>query len=203
MTTALIPTGTVYMSNEPGVSGLHLWFTYCFPPVRLFDFLLGILVARAVLLGRWRDIGLTWSGLLLVASYAVAELRGVPYLFAQRAMCVVPCALFIAAGARADAEGRFTLFRDRAMTWLGEVSFAFCLLHFVVLAKGRALVGRVDSVPAAIAVTVAECAVAVLASWALYELVEKPLVRRWSRPARPRTPSAATSGDSPARTGVS
>ncbi|OLZ69860.1 hypothetical protein AV521_16090 [Streptomyces sp. IMTB 2501] len=45
----------------------------------------------------------------------------------------------------------------------------------------------------------AECAVAVPASWALYELVEKPLVRRWSHP---RTPSARTSGDSPARAGA-
>ncbi|MCX4698838.1 acyltransferase [Streptomyces sp. NBC_01373] len=183
VTTTVIPAGDVYMSNEPSVSGLHLWFAYVFPPTRLLDFLLGILVARAVLLGRWRDIGMVWSGLLLVASYAVAELPGVPYLLAQRVVCVVPCVLLIAAGAIADAEGRFTIFRNRAMTWLGEVSFAFYLLHFVVLAEGRKLVGPdLNSVPAAIAVLVAECAVAVLLAWALYEWVEKPIVRRWSRP---------------------
>lgn len=198
VTTALVPAGEVRMSNEPDVSGLHLWFAYVFPPTRLLDFLLGILVARAVLLGRWRDIGLFWSGLLLVASYVVAELPGVPYLFAQRAVCVLPCALFIAAGALADVRGRPSPFRHRAMVWLGEVSFAFYLLHFVVLAEGRDLVGRLDSVPAAIAVTVAEFAVAVLASWALYVWVEKPIVRRWSRPARSRFPSPPAPPPSPA-----
>ncbi|GAA1014670.1 acyltransferase family protein [Streptomyces thermogriseus] len=189
--TALVPAGEVRMSNEPDVSGLHLWFAYVFPPARLLDFLLGILVARAVLLGRWRDIGLLWSGLLLAASYAVAELPGVPYLFAQRAVCVIPCALFIAAGALADVQGRSSLFRHRVVVWLGEVSFAFYLLHFIVLAGGRDLVGRLDSVPAAIAVTVAEFALAVLASWALYVWVEKPIVRRWSRPARLPSPPAS------------
>ncbi|WP_030668151.1 acyltransferase family protein [Streptomyces cellulosae] len=187
-----IPAGDVYMSNEPGVSGLHLWFAYVFPPARLLDFLLGILVARAVMLGRWRDIGLVPAGLLFVASYVIAELPGMPYLFAQRAVCLVPCALLIAAGALADASGRPTPFRSRAMVWLGEVSFAFYLLHFIVVSEARNLLGaRFDSVPAVVALVVAECALAVLVSWAMYAWIEKPLVRRWSR-ARAKTPEAAT-----------
>lgn len=198
VTTALIPTGDVYMSNEPDVSGLHLWFAYVFPPMRLLDFALGVLVARAVLAGRWRDIGVAGAGLLLVASYVVAELPGVPYLFAQRAVCVVPCVLLIAAGAVADREGRFTIFRNRAMTWLGEVSFAFYLLHFVVLATGRELFGPdLGSVPAAVAVTIAELGVALLAAWALYEWVEKPCVRRWSKRRAPDTGTRAPAQDTP------
>ncbi|MFF7308672.1 acyltransferase family protein [Streptomyces sp. NPDC008137] len=190
LATTFIPPGDVYMSNEPGVSGLHLWFAYVFPPARLLDFLLGILVARAVMLGRWRDIGLVPSGLLLAASYAIAELPGVPYLFAQRAVCLVPCALLIAAGALADASGRPTPFRHRAMVWLGEVSFAFYLLHFIVLSEARDLFGaRLESGWAVTAFVVAECAVSVLVSWAMYAWVEKPLVRRWARP-RAKAPAA-------------
>ncbi|GAA0458058.1 acyltransferase [Streptomyces olivaceiscleroticus] len=191
LATTFIPAGDVYMSNEPGVSGLHLWFAYVFPPARLLDFLLGILVARAVMLGRWRNIGLVWSGLLLVASYVIAELPGVPYLFAQRAVCLVPCALLIAAGALADAAGRPTPFRGRAMVWLGEVSFAFYLLHFVVLSEARNLLGaRLASGWAVVAFAVAECAVSILLSWAMYAWVEKPLVRRWAR-KRAKTPDLA------------
>ncbi|MBF9067496.1 acyltransferase [Streptacidiphilus sp. NEAU-YB345] len=177
-----VPAGSVYMSNVPSVSGLHLWFAYVFPPARLLDFLLGILVARAVMLGRWRNIGLVPSCLLLAVSYVIAELPGVPYLFAQRAVCLVPCALLIAAGALADASGRRTLFRSRAMVWLGEVSFAFYLLHFIVLSEARNLLGaRIDSGLLAVVLVVAECLVAVLVSWAMYAWIEKPLVRRWSR----------------------
>ncbi|MEV7203824.1 acyltransferase family protein [Streptomyces griseoluteus] len=193
LATALIPAGDVYMSNEPGVSGLHLWFAYVFPPARLLDFLLGILVARVVMLGRWRDIGLAWAGLLLAASYVVSELPGVPYLFAQRAVCLVPCVLLIAAGALADASGRPSLFRHRAMTWLGEVSFAFYLVHFIVLSEVYNLIGApLESGWAMAAVAVAECAVSVLAAWAMYAWVEKPLVRRWSRPRDQARAEAAT-----------
>ncbi|MER6716148.1 acyltransferase family protein [Streptomyces sp. NPDC006129] len=190
LATTFIPAGDVYMSNEPGVSGLHLWFAYVFPPSRLLDFLLGILVARAVMLGRWRNIGLVWSGLLMVAGYVVAELPGVPYLLAQRAVCLVPCVLLIAAGALADASGRPTPFANRAMTWLGEVSFAFYLLHFIVLSEARELLGAgLESGWAVAAFVVAECAVSVLLSWAMYAWVEKPLVRRWSR-SRAKAPAA-------------
>lgn len=190
LATTFLPAGDVYMSNEPGVSGLHLWFAYVFPPARLLDFLLGILVARAVMLGRWRNIGLAWSGLLLATSYLVAELPGVPYLFAQRAVCLVPCALVIAAGALADASGRPTLFRRRTMVWLGEVSFAFYLLHFIVLSEVRNMLGaRPESGWAAAVCALAECALSVLVSWALFAGVEKPLVRRWSRA---KAPAAAT-----------
>ncbi|WP_078568622.1 acyltransferase family protein [Streptomyces auratus] len=192
LSTTFIPAGDVYMSNEPGVSGLHLWFAYVFPPARLLDFVLGILVARAVMLGRWRDIGLVWSGSLLAASYVIAELPGMPYLFAQRAVCLVPCALMIAAGAQADASSRPTLFRRRAMVWLGEVSFAFYLLHFIVLSEARNLLGiRLESGPATVAFTIAECAGSVLISWAMYAWVEKPLVRLLSR-KRAKAPAIAT-----------
>lgn len=192
LATTFIPAGDVYMSNEPGVSGLHLWFAYVFPPARLLDFVLGILVARAVMLGRWRDIGLVWSGSLLAASYVIAELPGMPYLFAQRAVCLVPCALMIAAGAQADASSRPTLFRRRAMVWLGEVSFAFYLLHFIVLSEARNLFGiRLESGWATAAFTITECAVSVLISWAMYAWVEKPLVRLLSR-KRAKAPAIAT-----------
>lgn len=191
ITYALIPLGTGTVPNEPGNSANYFWFAYIFPPARLLDFVLGILVARAVMTGRWRDIGMFWSGVLLAASYALASF--VPLLYGMRVMCVIPAALLVAAGALADTKGRRGVFSRPAAVWLGEVSFAFYLVHYTVLTLVRELLGdRMLSTPAGTALLVAEVAVSLLISWALYAWVERPLTRRWSKPRRAalRTPVA-------------
>jgi peptidoglycan/LPS O-acetylase OafA/YrhL len=167
-------------------SQVQYWFAYFLPPVRLLDFLLGILVARLVLLGRWRGPGLTVSALLLAAVFPLT--RAVPYLYGQRAVTIIPIVLVIAAAATADATGRRTLFQSRTAVWLGEISFAFYLLHFIVLTESRTLLGRTFGTPAAIALLLALLAVTIVLAWLLYVTVERPLTRRWSgrRPAIPR-----------------
>ncbi|WP_328304525.1 acyltransferase (plasmid) [Streptomyces sp. NBC_00435] len=180
LTYALIPVGTSVVPNEPSQSANYFWFAYVFPPGRLLDFALGMLVGRAVVLGRWRNIGMIWSGVLLAISYGLA--LTVPWLYGLRIVCIVPAALLIAAGAIADNEGRFTLFRNRAMVWLGEISFAFYLVHFTVLEYTRSLLGdRLFSTPAALGILAGELAAGVLLAWALFAWVERPLTRRWSR----------------------
>ncbi|GAA2642530.1 acyltransferase [Dactylosporangium fulvum] len=174
--------------STPGVPGgweaseSQYWFAYFLPPVRLLDFALGILVARAVLSGRWRDVGLGWSALLLAVAVPLASF--VPYLYGQRAVTIVPIVLLIAAAATADAQGRFTPFRGRAARWLGEISFAFYLLHFIVLAAGRSLLGRTFGTPAAIALLAAELAVSIALAALLYTAVERPITRRFSTARR-------------------
>jgi peptidoglycan/LPS O-acetylase OafA/YrhL len=186
MLSYLVMPGVPAAPAMPGAettSTVQYWFAYVLPPARIFDFALGILVAQAVLLRRWRDIGIRWSAALLVASYVLASF--VPHLYGQRAVCIVPVALLIAATAIADSEGRFTPLRNRIMTWLGEISFAFYLLHYIVLATGRKLLGdELFSVPATIALLSAALVISIALSWALYELVERPITRRWSNPRR-------------------
>lgn len=150
----------------------------------MVDFALGILVALAVKHGRWRNIGMFWSSLLLVGGYALTF--HVPYLYGQRAAMILPIALLIAAAATADIEGRFTLFRSRTMVWLGEISFAFYLLHYTALSTLRKGLGthQMYSTATGVAMLVGTAAVTVLLSWALYALVEAPLVRRFSRSRR-------------------
>lgn len=170
------------------VSTYQYWFAYVLPLPRVFDFVLGILVARLVMAGRWRNIGVGWSALLLIGCYIVALHS--PHLYAQRVVCIVPIALLIAAAATADANGRFTPFRNRAMTWLGDISFAFYLVHYIVIATSRRLIGtHLFSTPVSIALIAGQIAVAVLVAGAVYTWFERPIVRRWSSPrtARPRT----------------
>ncbi|MHC6625847.1 acyltransferase family protein [Streptomyces globosus] len=179
----LVPAGTAMMDTEPDTSVNQYFVSYILPLPRVLDFALGILVARSVMAGRWRNIGMVWSGVLLAASYAVGYFT--PPIYSTRAVCVIPAALLIAAGAIADAEGRFTLFRNRAMVWLGDISFAFYLVHYTVMVALWKLLGsKAYSVPEAVALAVLFIAAGILASWALYALVERPITRRWSNPRR-------------------
>lgn len=186
LTYLLVPAGTEVMPNAPTTSPLQYWVDYVLPLPRILDFALGILLARAVQLGRWRNIGMLWSGLLMIISYPIASV--VPHLYGQRAVCIVPIALLIAATATADINGKFTPFRNRTMVWLGNISFAFYLMHYIVLAYARKLFGTdLFSTPVAIALLLSVLAVSILVSWALYTAVEHPLTRHWSKP-RKRTP---------------
>ncbi|MBD3577756.1 acyltransferase [Streptomyces sp. KD18] len=179
----LVPAGTAMMDTEPDTSVNQYFVSYILPLPRVLDFALGILVARSVMAGRWRNIGMVWSGVLLAASYAVGYF--LPPIYSTRAVCVIPAALLIAAGAIADAEGRFTLFRNRVMVWLGDISFAFYLVHYTVMVGLWKLLGsKAYSVPEAVALAVLFIAAGILASWALYALVERPITRRWSNPRK-------------------
>ncbi|MET7898766.1 acyltransferase family protein [Streptomyces mirabilis] len=180
---ALFPK-TPRVPSGQDLSVSQYWFSYVLPPVRMVDFALGILVALAVKHGRWRNIGMFWSSLLLVGGYVLTF--HVPYLYGQRAAMILPIALLIAAAATADIEGRFTLFRNRTMVWLGEISFAFYLLHYTALSTLRKALGthQMYSTATGVAMLVGTAAVTVLLSWALYALVEAPLVRRFSRSRR-------------------
>lgn len=174
--TPLVPSG-----QDLSVSAY--WFSHVLPPVRMVDFALGILVAIAVKHGRWRNIGMIPSFVLLAGGYWLTY--HVPYLYGQRAAMIIPVVLLIAAAATADIEGRFTLFRNRTMVWLGEISFAFYLLHYIALSWLRKQLGtEMYSNTEGIAMLVGTAVGSVVLSWLLYRLVEAPLVRRFSRSRR-------------------
>lgn len=178
---AVLPSSPKIVTGP--VSDLQYFFAYIFPPSRVFDFLLGILVARAVQTGRWRNIGITASFALLAISYVAAIYT--PFLYGQRAVCIVPIALLIAAGATADIKGKATVFRTKTMVWLGNISFAFYLVHFIVLLTMRAALGKqLFSTPVGVLILVADFVIAIVVSAILYHFVETPLVRRFSRPRR-------------------
>lgn len=189
---AVVPKGESLPFSP--VSNMQYWLTYIFPPSRLFDFALGIVLARAVQAGRWRNIGIIPSLVIFAGCYAITP--SVSLLYQLQATCIVPIVLLIAAAASADVNGRATLFSTRPVVWLGNISFAFYLLHYIVLDYTRTRLGtRMFSVPAASLIMVGELLLAIAASAVLYYAVERPMVRRWSAPRSPRTGGASTSGD--------
>ncbi len=89
----------------------------------------------------------------------------------------------LGAGAVVDITGRRTVFARRWFVWLGEVSYAFYLLHWLVLHYLHvALGGRRWSAPQGVLFLIAALALALALSTLLYTLVERPVVR-WERAA--------------------
>jgi peptidoglycan/LPS O-acetylase OafA/YrhL len=177
------------------MSFLQNWSLVSFPPSRLLDFVLGIVMARIVLTGRWIPLRLPAALSLVVAGFA-AELLLVPTVFGLTLPIVAPLALVIAAGAVADVKGHRSVFRGRRMVWLGEVSFAFYLVHFLVQYYAHVALGSTQywSIPVALAIVAVLFVVTLLIAWAMYAFIEKPSMRRWSRPRQaPEEPALATS----------
>jgi len=160
-----------------------------FPAARLPEFVLGVALARLVLLDRWRGPGLEASLAIAIIGYFL-----VPQVYDryQTTTCtVIGFALLIAAAAVADLRGLPSMWRHRRLVRLGELSFAFYMVHLLVLRAGTNLLGvkPLFGPTAGLAVTAVAFAVSLGLSWVLYEAVERParrLLLRRRRSAEPR-----------------
>ncbi|GAB7030112.1 acyltransferase [Streptomyces sp. NPDC021749] len=167
--------------TAPGMPLNELWFACWLPPVRMLEFILGIVMALILRAGVWRGPGVVTSALLLAASYGVTQV--VPPMFTIAACSIVPAALLITALAHADVRGLRTGLRSAVLVRLGEWSFAFYLVHFMVIRYGHRLMGgelgyaRQWSTAGAGALALAMLAVAILAGGLLHTVVENPCMR--------------------------
>ena len=163
-------------------SATSYWLIYVFPPSRLAEFCLGMVLARIVRVGRWPRIPAWVAAVLLVAAYIAVGY--VPTRFGYVAATVIPLALLVPALATADVRGRGSLWSRRRAVWLGEVSFAFYLIHQLVIRYTLKVLSRAVGDPGtwsaarSVEVAVAMVAMSLLAAWVLYRVVEQPLNRR-------------------------
>jgi peptidoglycan/LPS O-acetylase OafA/YrhL len=169
-----------------GATLLQTWLTYNFPPVRLLEFVLGIVLARIVITGRWYPKRFRHALIAIPLGFAAAVQVVFPYLVT--AILVVPLALLVLAAAHADITGSRGL-RRRSWIWLGDISFAFYMTHLLVILYLHRLVDPEGnaSVAADIGYTASYLVIAVLMSWLLYRVVERPVMRRWGSSRGRRT----------------
>ena len=162
-----------------GVSeDLAAWVVGVAPPVRLAEFVLGMLLAAAVAGGVRVPVRPELAALIafaatVAAGTTVGNLRVV-------AITLVPFALLLMACAQRDADADPPAWlHHRALLVLGQWSYAFYLVHILVLmAVGRAIEGADPSAAARVALLAPALALAILAASALFRFVEYPLERR-------------------------
>ncbi|MFJ8959281.1 acyltransferase family protein [Lentzea sp. NPDC102401] len=167
---------------------IEYWFVFVFPPVRALEFVLGMAMARVVQQGKWIGLGLWPASALFAAAYVGSGY--LPASFPYVAGTVVPLALLIPAAAVADLTGRPSPWRSKPMVWLGTVSFAFYMVHQIVIrVSGKLLDVHAFPLVAALGMFV----VSMVAAWLLYRLVEVPAERFLKGAPRPApvTPASA------------
>ncbi len=179
---SLLPTGTPY--PDYFTNSTEVWLIHQFPATRLLEFVLGIFLARIVLTGRRLPVGLGAAVALSVVAYWLASY--LPGRFHMVAIMVVPLALVVAAGAARDVAGRRTFISGRAWVWLGNISYSFFVLQWLVLLFGHLwITGMTPQGDAAAFGLIALLFVVTLGlAWVLHVTVERPLTRRFSRSRR-------------------
>lgn len=160
------------------------WFVSAFPPVRMLEFVFGIVLARIVITGRTVPLSFGGAVAFAIAVYAITPLFPGPYRVA--ATLVLPLGLVIAAGAKADAANEGGWLSSRFMVFLGDISFAFYMVHWLVLDYGHRLLGQTTSwsTPVGLAVLALLFGCALLAATLLYTCVERPVMRRFATSRR-------------------
>lgn len=161
------------------------WFLQWFPPTRCLEFVLGMLMARIVIRNRWIGLRIL-PALAIFAVGAVLQVLMFPSFYSLEATVVLPVALLITAVAVADSAGRRSVFRARWLVWLGTISYAFFLVHFLVLLYAHIPlgVGKSWPVPTALAILAGLLAGTTVLGWLVTRLVEEPAMRHWARPKR-------------------
>ncbi|MFI7282934.1 acyltransferase family protein [Micromonospora chersina] len=176
------------------------WFTQIFPVTRSLEFWMGAAAAELLRRGRWRGPNLAAASLLFVATWVVAA----QWIRAEfwAALLAAAYLLVITAAADADVRGRRTPWRSRAMVWLGEVSFAFYLVHVLVMMTVLRLTGDWGTGlrgwwgPLAV---LGLLLLNLLLAAALHHGVEMPMMRRLGPPRRARpAPSVPAPRPAPA-----
>jgi peptidoglycan/LPS O-acetylase OafA/YrhL len=166
------------------------WVRPHFPPVRIFEFFLGACVALEVRRRTMPRVPFGAAVALAAAAYLFAGSGEAHRFLGARAITLVPFALLLAAAAQADLRGG-TVLGNRGLVWLGEISYCFYLVHFLVI---EVVAPHVTATAVRLPL---ELALAVLAAAALHHLIEVPLERRL-RGARPRVELAPTPTPAPA-----
>jgi len=177
---AWIPATVAWLCGargQPMDVGMHevlrppLSYIYVFPPSRLPEFVLGMVLARLHVHHPPERPRVAAAVLALAGALGLCLVLPAPY--SVSALPLVPLALIIRFVAAGDARGVSSRLRGPALVRLGEWSYAFYLLHFTVLAVVFHLwSGGWYVVPIGLALVVT-----LLVSGAVYRFVEWPCCR--------------------------
>nr|WP_281289719.1 acyltransferase family protein [Streptomyces piniterrae] len=173
--------GPHFLPTVP-VSIGQMWLAYMFPLSRLPEFILGILLARILKEGMWRPLRLRY--VLPLPFIAIASLVALPPVFAFGPHFAVPVAVLLAEIASRDVRDAPSPFRRPTLLYPGDRSFAFYIVHYVVIMYiSHFLLGPKAAFSAPVAtgcVLFLLLPLAFAGAWLLHHYVENPSVARFS-----------------------
>lgn len=158
-------------------AGDRYWLVWIFPVSRLPEFCAGLLLARLVRDGLWPSfLRVRLAVGLLAVSYVGSNWLPVEFRFV--AGMVVPLALTIGALGARDAAGRPTWLGSPVLLWLAQLSYAFYLVHSLVLRVVLHVVGTDHGFAGQLGLAAVSLALATGVSWLVFRLWEQPVRRR-------------------------
>ncbi len=156
----------------------QLWFIYILPATRALEFAIGMLVALEVREGGLRSVGFLPAVLVALGAYAAAVV--LPQPFAWTAVMTLPFALLIAAVAHNDLDGAPSPLRSKWIVLLGAWSYAFFLLHQLVIRSAFVLGDFSSASQGALLIWIPVLfLISIGASILLFRYVEHPLEARF------------------------
>jgi peptidoglycan/LPS O-acetylase OafA/YrhL len=165
----------------------EMWLVQQCPPVRMLEFIFGMILAKIVISGRKSPVNFPVAILIFVAVYAVSP--WIPENLNMAAIQVVPIGLIIVAAAVKDRTKNPGWLGSKFMIKAGDISYAFYIWHFMILIYARMLLGTPEgwSAPVGWLVMAGLFVATAFVSWLQFKLVEDPLVRRFSTSKKRRT----------------
>lgn len=153
---------------------------YVNPLIRGAEFAAGVVLAIELKNGRRSPLGVTAAAAVTAAATAVVWVAEPPFPTADVLLAPAFC-LLVAAAATADRDGRPGPLTARGLVYLGEVSFAFYLVHELVLvnllhALDEPIVANAHPFSAAegLSLTAAALAMGLVGAALLHHGVERP-----------------------------
>lgn len=195
----LLPTSVMF---PQGYSDWQLWFVFHSPATQLLTFIFGMLLAKVVIHGRRLPLNLGGGIALSIFAYFVCQMF--PPLYVFSAVTLVPIGLTIAAGAVADINRQQTFLGNKPMVWLGNVSFAFYMWHFLVIVYLHHWLGAGEnwSTWTGLGFVGLETAVILVLSGLSFTYFERPIMRRFATSRRRQARAVANAAGEEPRTGV-
>lgn len=158
-------------------TGAAFWAIYINPTYRILEFVAGICLCALLLCGQRVRVTPPAAAAVAVAAYLAAGTAPVDAMWV--AVTLIPFCLLIFVCAQSDSDGRRGLLHHAWLLRLGQWSFAFYLLHHLVIVQ----VARLDDeLPAGdvplVLLVLAAYVVATIAAYLLFRIVERPLEQR-------------------------
>jgi peptidoglycan/LPS O-acetylase OafA/YrhL len=160
------------------------WLVFLLPPSRLPEFVFGCLLALHISSGGRIPCSFRLALASAAALLTAITVFDVPSL--APAITVVPFCLVIASAAQRDVARKPSLFARPWLVTLGAWSFAFYLLHELVIRVLTATVGPGSTLAQGLFLGAGALALSVAAAGLMYVYLEVPAERRWRRGSRPR-----------------